>query len=143
MTLQRAVIDCPMKFWEHGQLYVALSGVTSPDDLWILLPDHRDDFNIRPAVDIVQILETIQSSRVRPIPQISPCDNVESGIASIDLSDTILSDEFPCHDDYFNAPENQIRCVPSLDHDAVETFDPYPAEIPLNVKILSQIVEDQ
>jgi hypothetical protein len=26
---------------------------------------------------------------------------------------------------------------------AVETFDPYPAEIPLNVQMMSQILEDQ
>jgi hypothetical protein len=52
-------------------------------------------------------------------------------------------DEFPCPDDYFDAPEDQIRCVPSLDHNAVETFDPYPAQIPLNVQIISQILEDQ
>jgi hypothetical protein len=31
----------------------------------------------------------------------------------------------------------------SFDHDAVEAFDPYPAEIPLNVPIMSQILEDQ
>jgi hypothetical protein len=43
-----------------------------------------DDFAIRPAVnpDIVQIFEMMQSARPLPIPQISPGDNVESGIAS-------------------------------------------------------------
>jgi hypothetical protein len=51
-------------------------------------------------------------------------------------------DEFPCHDN-FDAPEDQIRCVPSLDHDNLETFDPYPAEMPLNVQIMSWILEDQ
>jgi hypothetical protein len=62
MTLQRAVIDCCTKFWEHEQLYIALSGVESPGDLCILLPDDMDDFIIRPAVavDIVQILEAMQ-----------------------------------------------------------------------------------
>jgi hypothetical protein len=34
-------------------------------------------------------------------------------------------------------------CLPSLDHDAFETFDPHPAEIPLNVQIMSRILEDQ
>jgi hypothetical protein len=61
-------------------LYVAPSGVKSPGDLCILLPDDMDDFTIRPAVDAVQILETVQSFRPPPIPQISPGDNVESGI---------------------------------------------------------------
>jgi hypothetical protein len=36
-----------------------------------------------------------------------------------------------------------IRCVPSLDRDFVETFDPYPAETPLNVQIMSWILDDQ
>jgi hypothetical protein len=82
-----------MKFWEHRYLYAAVSGVKSPDDLCILLPDDMDDFTIRAAVDVnaVQILERMQSSRLPPIPQISPGDNVESGIASIDPSDAILS----------------------------------------------------
>jgi hypothetical protein len=107
MTLQRAVIDRRTKFWERGQLYVALSGVKSPGDLCILLPDHMDDFAIRQAVDVdlVQILETMQSSKPLPIPQIWPSDNVESGIASIDPSDAALLDEFPCSDD-FDPPED-------------------------------------
>jgi hypothetical protein len=40
-------------------------------------------------------------------------------------------------------PEDPIRSVPSLDHDAVQIFDPYPAEIPLNVQTMSRILEDQ
>jgi hypothetical protein len=93
-----------------------------------------DDFTIHPAVDvdIVQILGTMRSSRPPSISQISPGDNVESGIVSIDPSDATLSDEFPCPDDYLDALEDQIRCVPGLDHDAVEAFDPYPAEIPFD-----------
>jgi hypothetical protein len=85
ITLQRAVIDCRMKFWEHGQLYVALSGVNCPSDLCILLSDDMDDLTIGPAVDVdvVQIRETVQSSRPLPIPQNSPGHNVESGITSI------------------------------------------------------------
>jgi hypothetical protein len=80
---------------------MALSGVKSLGDLWILLPDDMDNFTIRPAVevDVVQILETMQSFRPLLIPQISPGDNVESGIASIDPSHAPLSDEFPCPDD--------------------------------------------
>jgi hypothetical protein len=87
-----------------------------------------DNFTICPAVkvDVVQIFETKQSSRPLPIPQILSGDNLESGIASIDPSNATLSDEFLCPDDYFDAPEDQIRCVPSLDHNSVETFDPHP-----------------
>jgi hypothetical protein len=104
-----------------------------------------NDFNICPAVDVdvVQIFETVQSSRPLLIPQNSPGDNLESGIASIDPSDAILSEQFPCPDDYLDAPEDQLRCVPSLDHNDVETFDPDRAEIPLNVQIMSRILEDQ
>jgi hypothetical protein len=104
-----------------------------------------DDFPIRPAVDIdvVHILEAMQSSRLLLIPYISLGDNIEPGIASVGPSDAILSDEFPFPDDDFDAPEDQIRCVPNLGHDAVETFDQYPAEIPLDVQIMSRILEAQ
>jgi hypothetical protein len=94
-----------------------------------------DNSTIRPTVDldVVQILETVQSSRPRSIPQNSLDDDIESGIASIDPSDATLSEEFPCPDDYFDAPDDRIRCVPSLDHDTIETFDWYQSEIPLTV----------
>jgi hypothetical protein len=85
----------------------------------------------------------MQSSKSWPIPQNSPGDNVDSGMDSIDLSDAALSDEFPYPDDYFDAPDDQICCVPSLDHEAVETFDAYSDEIPLNVQIVLRILEDQ
>jgi hypothetical protein len=90
-----------------------------------------DDSTIRPPVDldVVQILETMESSRTLPIPQISPGNNVESGVGSIDPSDATLSKELPCRDDYFEIPEDQIDFVPCFDHDAVEIFDPCPDEI--------------
>jgi hypothetical protein len=58
---------------------MALSRVERPIDLCILLPDDVDDFTIRLPVDldVVQILETMESSRALPISQISPGDNVE------------------------------------------------------------------
>jgi hypothetical protein len=120
---------------------------TSPikQDMMILLPNDIEDFTIRPPfeVDVIRIFAAIKSSRPLPISQISPGHNVESGIASIDPSDATLPDEFPCTDGYFEAPDDQIRCVPSLDHEAVETFDSYPAEIPLNIQIMSQILENK
>jgi ATP-dependent exoDNAse (exonuclease V) alpha subunit len=85
MTLQRAVIDCRNKFWEHGQLYVALSRVRSPADLCILLPSDSDDFAIRPSLDrdVVQILETINASRRSTITPIVPGDDVQAEPAFI------------------------------------------------------------
>jgi hypothetical protein len=85
----------------------------------------------------------MQSFRPQPIPQISPGDNVESGIAFIEPSNVILSDEVPCLDDYFNAAEDQIFYYHRLDHDAVEMFDSFPAVISLNVQTMPQILEDQ
>jgi hypothetical protein len=87
---------------------MALSGVKSPGDLCILLADDMDDFTIHPPIDldVVQILEAMQSSKPLPIPQISPGDNVDSGIVSIDPSGASLSDEFPCPDDYFDVSED-------------------------------------
>jgi hypothetical protein len=85
----------------------------------------------------------MQSSRPLSIPQISPGDNVKSGVASIDRSDATLSKRLPYPNDYFDAPEDQIDFVPRLDHPAVEIFDPCPDEIPLNVQIMSRVLEDQ
>jgi hypothetical protein len=117
---------------------MALSGVENPGDLCILPPDDADDFSILPPfdVDVVQILETMQSFRPLSIPQNSPGGNVESSIVSIDPPNATLSDEFPCPNNYFDAPMDQIGCVSCRDHDVVETFDPHPAEIPLNVQIM-------
>jgi hypothetical protein len=124
---------------------VALSRVKSPVDLCILLPDDKDDFTIHPFVDldVVQILETMESSRAVPIPQISPGDNVEPDVGSIDRSDATLAKELPWPGDYVDAPEDQIDCGPSLYHDAIEIFDPYPDGRPLIVQIISRVLEDQ
>jgi hypothetical protein len=94
---------------------VAFYEVKSPGDLCILLPDDMDDFTILSVVDIdvVQVLETVQSSRPLSIPQKSPGDSIESGMASIDPSDATLLNEFPCADE-FEAPEDQILCSQSL-----------------------------
>jgi hypothetical protein len=64
MTLQPAGIDCRTKFWEHGQLSVALFRVKSPATLCILLTADMDDFTVRPPVDadVVQIVESISHS---------------------------------------------------------------------------------
>jgi hypothetical protein len=80
---------------------VAVSGVKSPGDLYILLPDDMDAFTLGPAVDInvVQILKMVRSSRPLSLPQISPGDNVESGVASINPFDVTLLDEFLCPGD--------------------------------------------
>jgi hypothetical protein len=79
-----------------------------------LLPDDMDDFTIRPAVDvnIIQILEKTQSSGSRPIPQILPDDNVESGIASIAPSDATLSEEFPCPTTTYTFPRIKFVVFP-------------------------------
>jgi ATP-dependent exoDNAse (exonuclease V) alpha subunit len=52
MTLQRAVIDCRTKFWEHRQLHVALSRVKSRADLCIFLPLDIDDIMIQLPMDL-------------------------------------------------------------------------------------------
>jgi hypothetical protein len=54
-----------------------------------------------------------------------------------------LSDGSSCPGDYFDAPEDQIRSVPSLDHGAFERFNLYPPEISLNVQVMPCILEEQ
>jgi hypothetical protein len=140
MTFQLVAIDCRTEFGEYRQLHMTLSRVKNPGDLWILFPDDMDDFTIRQPVDqdAIQILETMQSSGSLPIPRILPDNNVESGIASIEPSGASLSDELSCLD----VPDDPIRCVPNLDHDAFEIFDLYLAEILLDVQIMSWILKD-
>ena len=39
MTLRKVVIDMRSNFWEHEQLYVALSQVIEPHNVCVLLPE--------------------------------------------------------------------------------------------------------
>jgi hypothetical protein len=77
MTLSRAVVDSRSQYWEHGQLYVALSRVRSPHDLCILLPGDLDDPEIRVPVDqgVVRIVE----SMTMPSSFAIPPNSVEMG----------------------------------------------------------------
>jgi hypothetical protein len=87
---------------------VDLSRIKSPVDLCILLPDDMDNFTIRSPIDldVVQIPEMMEFSRALPIPQISPGDNIKSGVGSTDPSDATLAKELPCPADYVDAPED-------------------------------------
>jgi hypothetical protein len=60
-TLSRVVIDCRTKWWEHGQVYVGFSRVTSPRDLCVLIPEERHADRIEAVVDrdVVNIVEAI------------------------------------------------------------------------------------
>jgi hypothetical protein len=63
MTLDRAVMDCRTKFWEHGQLYVARFRVRSPRGLCVLLPPGMMNEEIAGPVDerVVAIVESMGS----------------------------------------------------------------------------------
>ena len=43
MTLRKVVIDMRSNFWEHGQLYVALSRVKEPQNVCVLLPELSEE----------------------------------------------------------------------------------------------------
>jgi hypothetical protein len=75
MALNRAVVDLRVPFWEHGQLYVALSRVTDPRNLCILLPVDQElelfDIWIQVPVDrqivgIISLLDLRSTSSGHP-----------------------------------------------------------------------------
>jgi hypothetical protein len=87
MTLGRAVIDLMTNFWEHGQLYVAISRVTEPGNLCLLLPgpsELRGDIDptetpirLRVDVDVAQIISGLYSE-VGADHVVSPDDQLPS-----------------------------------------------------------------
>ena len=66
LTLNRVVIDMRSKFWEHGQLYVALSRTKDPKNVCILLPlyEEENDDLIVPTADkeIVNLVKAIEEN---------------------------------------------------------------------------------
>jgi hypothetical protein len=87
MTLTKVVIDLRSGFWEHGQLYVALSRVRNPANMCILLPDSSDEISpidrwdvplhVPVNPEVVDIVSNIASNEVmdgQEIPIICPIE---------------------------------------------------------------------
>lgn len=59
-SLARVVVDLRRSFWEHGQLYVAVSRVRDPGGLMVLLPRGDAAMTIKPVADarvVQQVLD--------------------------------------------------------------------------------------
>jgi hypothetical protein len=111
MTLDRAVIDCRCKYWEHGQLYVALPRVKSPAHICILLPEDMQDFTLRPTVDknVVQIVESMNSSIITGIITDSAINHPDPVPEHLDNSDDEPSEALPYIDfDSFNVETGHL-----------------------------------
>jgi hypothetical protein len=145
MTLDRAVIDCRTKFWEHGQLYVALSRVKRPADLCIVLPPDEDHFLIEPSVDldVVRILDTFTSGMTPSIGPPLPMDEVNPGLPPIDCPRGHVSDGLPCFGDDSHDSDDETDWLQHLDDDPEEIADPPPMEIARNNARISSLLEDQ
>jgi hypothetical protein len=144
MTLQRAVIDCRTKFWEHGQFYVILSRVKNPADLYILLPPDMDDFTIGPPVDldVFQILETINTFSEAQIAASCLANQMYPFPPVFDCPDRALLKGLPCPGDHFDS-EDQLDSVSEFEDDDAEIVTLGPAEIPINAAVMTGIFKDQ
>jgi hypothetical protein len=93
MPLQRAVIDCRTKLWEHEQLSVALSRVKTPTDLCILRPADLDNFAMRPSGDlhVVEHLERIDCPMELIAAPSSPMDEFSATPSASDCSEGLSS----------------------------------------------------
>jgi hypothetical protein len=81
-------------------------------------------------------------SRPAPIHPLLPDRNVESDLAFIDVSDSPSSQGLPCPGNYLETHKDQLISVPTFDYDAAQIVDPHLAPLPLNVDIMSGILED-
>jgi hypothetical protein len=127
MTLARAVVDCRSKFWEHGQLYVALSRVRDPRDLCVLLPGDVTDLAIRPTVDndVVQILDSIGQDEG---------GNLAMTLMGVEEADHVVSQEGALPDPEgmaydgaeFEDLNHNRQSMPPEEVDPAECHDPLP-----------------
>jgi hypothetical protein len=119
MTLGRAVVDLRTHYWEHGQLYVALSRVRSPVDLCILLPEDMTDFTIRPRMDpqVVAMIPSLNGAEGD-----GEMDPINGEHGDPDLADAPAPLDPPDvpGDDEEGEPEQEL---PELDE--VDAFDPF------------------
>lgn len=67
LTMKRIIIDVRSNFWEHGQLYVALSRIQDPKNVCVLLPNSDEnikEMNIIPECDqkVADFVKNIECS---------------------------------------------------------------------------------
>jgi hypothetical protein len=123
MTLPTAVVDLRTKFWEHGQLSVALSRVRSPADLCILLPDDLTDLTIDPRMDpeVVHMVRSLDNDNTD-----GPMDDFHSEADgpmddSDDMPSLLEGPSVPEGDDEVSDGHEEHR-----EEEGFEPFDPFP-----------------
>jgi hypothetical protein len=135
MTLGRIVIDCRSRFWEHGQLYVALSRVTDPANICVLLPPDLEDFSIHLFVDpdVVSLLASIYSASLNPLSEpISPGET-EPQLSQYDLEELSEPEGMMCIPEFNDIEEEAGLPDPPIERAGVASLRPDVSDALLEV----------
>jgi hypothetical protein len=104
-----------------------------------------DTFVIPPPVDmdVVTIIENLNRSGPTQTTPPLAAHQVDLPLFSVHSSDRPSSGELPCPGDCLDASDDQLDSPPLFDADDQQILDSHSAQIPINLDIMSRILNDE